>query len=172
MAKTQLQEFAEEAEVQASEAAAHKRRTEGSGLSVKQVHHQFEILRDYKIDYNTKKAAADAADARVKAQIEHLRDIAEADGLTGRVKVKQEDGSTHIFEVPEPTWYAVIQDWPSFKRWALKNRESMIQDNTRVTKAMNELVREYRDDGRPLPPGLGAAPRPTVKVFGIKEPKE
>lgn len=172
MPKTQIQEFQEDADLQAEEARLAKLREDGSGMTIKQVYKEFDILRDLKIDYNTKKAIFDEAEDKMKAQIARLRDIAEADGISGRVKVRQPDGTEHVFEVPKPTWFATIQDWPAFKKWALKNRPGLIQDNTRVTKGMNELVRSYRDDGRPLPPGLGAAPRPTVKVFGLASIEE
>lgn len=137
-------------------------------MTVAQLHAEFEKLRDLRIDYNTKQAMANDAEAAMKAQQTKVRELAEQEGISGRVRTR----TGHIFDVPEPTEYAVIQDFSAFQKWAQQNQPGLLTPNTRVTKAMNSLVRERLDDGRPMPPGLGHSPRPTVKVFGVKSIKK
>lgn len=140
----------------------------GSGLTIAQFHKQLDKLWDLRVDYNTKMTAANNAKRAMKLQIEHIRNIAEADGTHGRVKTRK-----HTYEIPEPTWFAVVQDLTAFTKWAKRSAPGAVPGpSTRASKQMNALVRAAIDDSRPLPPGLGAQPRPTVKVFGLKEVKE
>ena len=55
-------------------------------------------------------------------------------------------------------WYAAIQDEFEFNTWAEQNAPHLIQPKARKAK-LNELVVQSKEDGSPLPPGIGAVPK-------------
>lgn len=56
------------------------------------------------------------------------------------------------------TWYAAIQDPLEFATWAEEHAPHLIQPKPRAA-LLNQLVQQHKDDGTPLPPGIGASPR-------------
>lgn len=58
-------------------------------------------------------------------------------------------------------WYATIQDPFEFATWAEENAPHLVKPKP-DKKQLNELVRQAQEDGTPLPPGIGASPRPWV----------
>lgn len=137
---------------------------EGSGLTVAQRDAELDKLRELRIARNYHKKVFDKADADVKAQEQKIREIAESDGTTGRITTRNGEK----YEIPEPTWYASIQDFDAFVKWAKRNQPGLLAYNKRVSQGMNQLVRGRIDDKKPLPPGLGSYPKQAIKVLGLK----
>jgi hypothetical protein len=131
-----------------------------TGLTVRQLHAEFDKLRKFKEDRDAKKVIYDEADLLWHQQMNKVRDLSDSEGISGRLSTKQGP-----YEVPEPTWYATVQDWNAWEQWAKKNHPEMLRYDHHVTDVMNQLAREYADDGKEMPPGLGAYPKPVVKVF-------
>lgn len=67
------------------------------------------------------------------------------------------------FEAPKPTWYGTVQDKKVFQKWAKANRPALVREEAAEAE-LNKFVRECIEDGRPLPPGVGAYPRPVVRI--------
>jgi hypothetical protein len=63
----------------------------------------------------------------------------------------------------DPTWYAAVQDFKAFEKWAQENRPSLLKRGENKS-LLNQLVRERIRDGQPMPPGIGAYPRKSVNV--------
>lgn len=142
-----------------------KQMAEGSGLTMAQVKAEFKKYKNLRIAYNAALKGKNEAEAAMKAQAAKVRRIAESEELHGRISY-----GTDVYEVPEPTWYATVQDFDAFMKWARENdQEGMLRLDKRVSQAMNDLVRERIEDGEPLPPGLGSYPKAPVKVFGLKD---
>lgn len=135
-------------------------------MTVEELQEQFDTLRTLRIDRNQKKAAFDAAEKAWKKQQAKVRDIADDN------HIKHQDTARGGYSVPAPTWFASVQDFGAFKRWAEKNQPSLLRLDKKVSKGMNELVRQRIEDGEPLPPGLGSYYRAPVKVLGIEDDED
>jgi hypothetical protein len=61
------------------------------------------------------------------------------------------DGTNYV---PSGTTYAQVQDSDEFIKWAEENDSQLIEEKPRK-ELLNQLVRTYLDDGKPLPPGVG-----------------
>lgn len=154
----------------AEQLAALEPEEDFTDMTVRQLHAELDSMRELQLDRNEKKAAFQKADELLKAKKERIRAIGEALGIRGRIKTQS---GKNIYEIPgEPTWFATVQDFGAFSRWAKENAPGLIRDDTRVSAGMNSLIRRRKEDGRPLPPGLGALPRYSVKVFGLKDDED
>ena len=101
------------------------------------------------LDRRTKQAKAAAAEFEYQV---HLRmkadglDVGDGVRLHGTSWARQED------------WYAVVQDELEFNTWAEEHAPHLIGAKPRKAK-LNELVQQHREDGTPLPPGIGMSPK-------------
>lgn len=136
---------------------------EGSGLTVKEVQAEFDKLRVLRDKRTAQKSAFTKADRAWHQQMAKVREIAEADGITGGLNT-----SKGAYEVPEATWYATFQDYGAFQKWAEKENPSLLRYDHHVSAQLNDLARQSIEDGTPLPPGLGAYPKAVVKVKKAK----
>jgi hypothetical protein len=58
-----------------------------------------------------------------------------------------------------------VRSPPGSRAWALENDPALVkQDPEFDQKLVNKLVRERIDNGQPLPPGLGAFPKPRISL--------
>lgn len=130
-------------------------------MDVKQLQDEFDKLRVLRVEYLRADRARTKAEKAWKAQMMRVRDFAEDYGL------KNMSTAQGNYQVPEPTWFAQVQDFGAFERWAEANEPGLLRRDHKVSKQMNELVRDRIEDGSPLPPGLGAYPRRPVKVMGL-----
>lgn len=96
-------------------------------------------------------------DADLKRERQALYDRMEDEGVDSQ----RIDGVLVVR--PDPTWYHTMQDRDQFHAWARENNPSLLKTREEG-ELLNALVRECIEDGRPLPPGLGAYPRPTIQV--------
>ena len=58
-------------------------------------------------------------------------------------------------------WYGVVQDPFEFNAWAEEHAPHLIKPKPDKS-LLNQLARQHKEDGTPLPPGVGAAPKPWV----------
>lgn len=61
----------------------------------------------------------------------------------------------------ETTWYPAFQDTRVFVDWAAEHDPELIQPKLRK-QLVNQRVQQMMDDGKELPPGLGAWPKEWV----------
>lgn len=128
-------------------------------LTIAEFHAESDKLRELRTIYYDRKADAEKAELAYKRQMARVRELADDEGIRGGYRTAE--GS---YEVPEPTWYATIQDFNAYQKWARENRPALLRLDKRVTDTMNALVRERINNNQPLPPGLGAYPKAPVKV--------
>lgn len=55
-------------------------------------------------------------------------------------------------------WYAVIQDPLEFELYAQEHAQHLIRPKP-AKATLNQLVQKHKEDGTPLPPGIGASPK-------------
>jgi hypothetical protein len=108
-------------------------------------------------------SAASAAE-RLKGKQDRLHDALLERMESERIKSMRLEGGP-LVEREEPTWYPSYQDKAAFRAWALENDPALVkQDPEFDQKLVNKLVRERIDNNQPLPPGLGAFPKPRISL--------
>lgn len=113
-------------------------------------------LRELKLTAAQLDADTKDAKAAVKVAERDLLERMEAEGSEGT-----RAGGYNF--VPSRTSYGNISDRETFITWALENAPELVEYKERV-KLVNEVVREYLDNGTPPPPGMDFHTRESISV--------
>lgn len=116
---------------------------------------ELEKLRELKIRKQELEAEADGVAEEFKALQTDILEAMEEQGFDA-LKVGGVNYS------PGSTLYHKMEDRAEFLEWAKENDPELIEPRERKS-LLNQLVRQCRDDGVPLPPGLGTYEREYIK---------
>lgn len=101
------------------------------------------------LDRRTKEAKAEAAAYEFEVH-EKMRELGMGEGDSITL-----DGTRWGRQVD---WYAVIQDPLEFEQYAEEHAPHLIRPKP-AKATLNQLVQQHKEDGTPLPPGIGASPK-------------
>lgn len=95
--------------------------------------------------------------AALDAEAKELKAQAKAAEIAFLNRMEDENCQSHKYDntlfVPAETTYGNVSDRSVFIEWALENSPELVEYKERP-KLINELVREYLNNGSELPPGL------------------